>query len=167
MLGNFACIFVICDFFFKITPPPPPPPQIKNKINQNSGISPEYQTVWIQIRPDIILGLIWVQTGCNSNQQMTNIVTSRHRQRIFFLNLIVRAKTWGKFERQGTFADLWVINLSSNQISASYPIYRTTWACLKIRLRGYKTFFMLNSTKHEISTAHKNWNTDKWRSFLL
>ena len=22
--------------------------------------------------------------------------------------------------------------------------------------RGYKTFFMLNSTEHEISTAHKN-----------
>ena len=24
------------------------------------------------------------------------------------------------------------------------------------RPRGYKTFFMLNSTEHEISTAHKN-----------
>ena len=27
--------------------------------------------------------------------------------------------------------------------------------------QGYKTFFMLNSTEHEISTAHKNLNTDK------
>ena len=27
--------------------------------------------------------------------------------------------------------------------------------------RGYKTFFMLNSTEHEISTAHKHLNTDK------
>ena len=26
---------------------------------------------------------------------------------------------------------------------------------------------MLNSTELEISTAHKNWNTDIWRSFLL
>ena len=25
-----------------------------------------------------------------------------------------------------------------------------------IRSRGYKTFFMLNSTEHKISTAHKN-----------
>ena len=25
-----------------------------------------------------------------------------------------------------------------------------------IWLRGYKTFFMLNSTEHELSTAHKN-----------
>ena len=25
-----------------------------------------------------------------------------------------------------------------------------------ILARGYKTFFMLNSTEHEISTAHKN-----------
>ena len=27
--------------------------------------------------------------------------------------------------------------------------------------RGYETFFMLNSTKHEISTAHENSNTEK------
>ena len=26
---------------------------------------------------------------------------------------------------------------------------------------GYKTFFMLNSTEHEISTAHKNENAEK------
>ena len=26
---------------------------------------------------------------------------------------------------------------------------------------SYKTFFMLNSTEHEISIAHKNYNTDK------
>ena len=26
---------------------------------------------------------------------------------------------------------------------------------------GYKTFFMINSTEHEISTAQKNYNTDK------
>ena len=29
------------------------------------------------------------------------------------------------------------------------------------RTRGYKTFFMLNSSEHEIPTAHKNYNTDK------
>ena len=29
------------------------------------------------------------------------------------------------------------------------------------RYQGYKTFFMLNSTEHKISTAHKNENTDK------
>ena len=27
---------------------------------------------------------------------------------------------------------------------------------VRSRPRGYKTFFMLNSTEHEISTAHKN-----------
>ena len=26
----------------------------------------------------------------------------------------------------------------------------------EILLRGYKTFYMLNSTQHEISTAHEN-----------
>ena len=30
-----------------------------------------------------------------------------------------------------------------------------------------KTFFMLNWTEHEISSAHKNLSTIKWRKFLL
>ena len=36
-----------------------------------SGISSECQTDWIQIRPDILSGLIWVQTVCKSYQQTT------------------------------------------------------------------------------------------------
>ena len=34
-----------------------------------SGIPSECQAVWIQIRPDILSGLIWVQTVCKSYQQ--------------------------------------------------------------------------------------------------
>ena len=34
-------------------------------------MSSECQTVWIQIRPDIMSGLIWVQTICKGYQQMT------------------------------------------------------------------------------------------------
>ena len=33
--------------------------------------------------------------------------------------------------------------------------------------RGYKTFFMLISAEYELSTGHKNENTDKESSFLL
>ena len=33
-------------------------------------------------------------------------------------------------------------------------------ANLKSWLRGNKTFFVLNSTKHKISTAHKNLNAE-------
>ena len=36
-----------------------------------SGIESECQTVWIQIRPDVSLGLIWVQSVCKSYQQTT------------------------------------------------------------------------------------------------
>ena len=36
-----------------------------------SGIPPGCQTDWIQIRPDILLGLIWVQTVYKSYQLMT------------------------------------------------------------------------------------------------
>ena len=36
------------------------------------------------------------------------------------------------------------------------------------RPRGYKTFFMLNSTEHEISLGHKNKNTKNLKlSFML
>ena len=34
-----------------------------------SGISSDCQTLWIQIRPNILLGLIWVQTFCKGYQQ--------------------------------------------------------------------------------------------------
>ena len=34
-------------------------------------IRSELQTVWILIRPDILLGLIWVQTVCKSYQKTT------------------------------------------------------------------------------------------------
>ena len=36
-----------------------------------SGMPSVCQTVWIQIRPDILSGLIWVQTVCKGYQQMT------------------------------------------------------------------------------------------------
>ena len=42
-----------------------------------SGIPSGCQTVWIQIRPDILLFLIWVQTICKGYQQTTKAATSR------------------------------------------------------------------------------------------
>ena len=36
-----------------------------------SGIPSECQRVWIQIRPDVLLGLIWVQTVCKGYQETT------------------------------------------------------------------------------------------------
>ena len=36
-----------------------------------SGIPSEWQTVWIQIRPNILSGLIWVQTVCKGYKHMT------------------------------------------------------------------------------------------------
>ena len=36
-----------------------------------SGIPSECHIVWIQIRPNVLSGLIWVQTVCISYQQMT------------------------------------------------------------------------------------------------
>ena len=36
-----------------------------------SGIPSEWQTVWIQFRPDVLSGLMWVQTVCKGYQQTT------------------------------------------------------------------------------------------------
>ena len=56
LLGNFSCFFVAClffqnQFFFE-------------KII--SGIQSECQTVCIQMRPDVLLHLIWVLTVCKN-----------------------------------------------------------------------------------------------------
>ena len=37
------------------------------------------QTVWIQIRSDVLAGLIWVQTVCKGSQQTTKVTTSGER----------------------------------------------------------------------------------------
>ena len=58
--GNFSCFFVVCWFFQN---------QFFRKIL--SGIPSECQTDWIQIRPNILSGLIWVQSVCKSYQQTT------------------------------------------------------------------------------------------------
>ena len=58
MLGNFSC-GLFSDFFFKIF-------FFEKNI---SDIPSECQTVWIQVRTDILLGLIWVQTVCKGYKQ--------------------------------------------------------------------------------------------------
>ena len=55
-LGNFACIFVICWFLSAST----------FFLNILSGM---HLTVLIQIRPNILSGLIWIQTVCKGYQQ--------------------------------------------------------------------------------------------------
>ena len=39
--------------------------------NDISGISEVCQAVWIQIIPDVLSGLFWVQIVCKGNQQTT------------------------------------------------------------------------------------------------
>ena len=48
-------------------------------------------------------------------------------------------------------------------------MYILSSACVpaKIRPRGYKTFFMLNSVEHEILNAHKYINIEKFGFFGL
>ena len=45
----------------------------QNQIFQKhlSGIPSDYQTNWIQIRPHIMSGLVWVQSVCKDYEQTT------------------------------------------------------------------------------------------------
>ena len=54
------------DFFFKYL----------LKIKSFRSIPSEFQTVWIQITPVVLLGLIWVQTVYKGYQQTTKVATS-------------------------------------------------------------------------------------------
>ena len=65
----FCCLWIFFLIFSK-----------KKKI---SGIPSKYQTFWLQIRPDILLGLIWVQTVCKGNQQTTKVATSGERVNMY------------------------------------------------------------------------------------
>ena len=43
------------------------------------------QTVWIQIRTDILSVLIWVQTVCKGYQQTTKVASSKERVKVLDL----------------------------------------------------------------------------------
>ena len=45
----------------------------------------ECQTDWIQIRPDKILGLIWIQSVCKGHEQTTLVGNEFKKTQIFFL----------------------------------------------------------------------------------
>ena len=60
LLGNVSCFLSSVDFFQN---------QFFRKILSGIHVSSECQTVWIQILPNILSSLIWVQTVCKGYQQ--------------------------------------------------------------------------------------------------
>ena len=71
MLGNFSCFLSSVDFFFFFF-------FFENLLFQKnlSCIPSECQTVWVQIRSDILSGQIWVQTVRKGFQQTTKVTTN-------------------------------------------------------------------------------------------
>ena len=69
MLGNCSCFYFRLLTFFKIK---------FLKIN-HPGPPSECQTVWIQIRTDILLVFIWAQTVCKGYWQTTKLSTGMQR----------------------------------------------------------------------------------------
>ena len=74
ILGDFCMVFCrpffLITFFFH---------KKKKKKSNLSGIRSECQAVWIQIRPDVLSGLIAVQTVCIGYMLTTKVVTSGGR----------------------------------------------------------------------------------------
>ena len=65
-LALFACWVIFHTF---LSPVDSFQNQCLRKITSGIHVLSECQTYWIQIRPDIFLGLIWVQTVCKGYQQ--------------------------------------------------------------------------------------------------
>ena len=59
-----------------------------------SGTLSECQTVWIQVRTDILSVLIWVQTVCKGYQQTTKFTASKERVKTTPYNLRHRKLYW-------------------------------------------------------------------------
>ena len=77
MFFFFLLFFVVCGFF------------LLTLSKHLSGIPSECHTVWIQIRPDVLWGLIRVQTVCKGYQQMTKVTSGGRVTGKQFLPLIV------------------------------------------------------------------------------
>ena len=58
------------------------------------------QTVWIQIRPDILLGLIWVEIVCKGYQQTSKCLAGSALK--LFVKIISRQQKWAKSYIQKT-----------------------------------------------------------------
>ena len=43
------------------------------------GTLSECQTVWVQVRLNVLSGLLWAQTVCKVYQQMTKVTASKER----------------------------------------------------------------------------------------
>ena len=52
------------------------------------------QTVWIQIRPDILSGLVWIQTVCKGYQQTTKIATGWWSVNGIFISFKYHCLSW-------------------------------------------------------------------------
>ena len=55
--------------------------------NKQSVMPSECQIVWVQIRPDVLSGLIWVQTVCKGYQQTTPVGKVKHLERFLWPNI--------------------------------------------------------------------------------
>ena len=141
--------------------------------NKKSRIPSECQTIWIQIRPNFLLGLIWVQTVLRGYEQTTKGVIS-----VEWVNEGVNTKTGGqtvkiisrlqKLSKVGNeLLKEWIlrqrVKLSAKTITRwqKLPQAGNDMVIEEVSIemmlhlfnqdQGYKTFLMLNSMSMKVS----------------
>ena len=82
MLSNFSCFKCCLLIIFKI--------DFFKKIHSGTLIESESQTVWIQIRTDVLSVLIWVQTVCKGYNCCLLIFSKLTFSKNSFRNIIIR-----------------------------------------------------------------------------
>ena len=86
-----------------------------------SGIPSVCQRVWIQIRPDILSGLIWVQTVCRGYQQMTKVgrvkAQAMSMSSSVYLSRYLQHKIQLGMWVQGRFKSVWTTTQSDQSLS--------------------------------------------------
>ena len=58
----------------------------------SSSMLSECQTAWNQIRPDLLSGLIWVQTVCKDNQRTQSVYTCIYKRQTYIATSGQRAQ---------------------------------------------------------------------------
>ena len=123
--------------------------------NNISGITSECQTVWIQIRPDRMSGLIQVQTVCKGYQQTTQVgkaLISPSERLKEALGIITLHKTFIEFSLQKVVWVAW----EGMKKEASHTILPSTF---HIGSYGYKhtTFSLLDPRKWVGGYSYFSW----------
>ena len=82
------------------------------------------------------------------------------------ISLIFLGLIWSQIKPLTTYFYCRKIKTFTENVTLSFKLLAIFFNVTENRSQGYKTFFMLNATEHEISPANKSLNAVKVKTFL-